>query len=100
MFKRVQTVMEAPSWRLQLLISSVVIACGFVWLNTWNVLPCDDCMIRRGRPFAFRITEGFATEPQTLWAGLAVDIAIVITAIFLLFTLLRFVSKRPASRRA
>ena len=84
----------------QLLIAFIVIAGGFVWLNSWNVLECDDCMIPRGRPFAYRITEGFATPPRVLWGGAVADAAIFGTATFLLFMLLRFVVTKLVSGKA
>ncbi len=40
---------------------------------------CYDCFIKWGVPFPFRQSEGFATAPRFLWAGLMEDFALVIT---------------------
>jgi hypothetical protein len=88
------------AWVSQLVISFIVVGGAFVCLNSWNVLECDDCMIPRGRPFPYRITEGYATPPRVLWGGLAADVAMLGAATFLLVILLRFVATKLASGKA
>jgi hypothetical protein len=91
--------MEQRSWKLRLVISAAVAACGFVWLNTWNVWPCDDCMVHRGRPFAYKITEGFATPLHVLLRGLLADIAVFCTATFSMFIVLGYLVKAFVANR-
>jgi len=38
---------------------------------------CSDCMIPVGRPFAYKITSGFATPAHWLWRGAIADLSLV-----------------------
>lgn len=73
-----------------LLVALAVSGTAFIFLNTWNVLPCYDCMVLRGRPFPYKITEGFARAPRIVWAGLIADIIIFAATTFVIFMLLNF----------
>lgn len=55
---------------------------SFQW---WHAVNCYDCSLKYGFPFAFRQTEGYATGPRFLWAGLVGDlaIAVVVAAAFM-----------------
>jgi hypothetical protein len=71
--------------------SSIATAFFFVWLNTWHVYPCWDCMVKRGRPFAYRVTEGFATPGRYLWRGLLADCVVFLVGAAVLYWLSVFV---------
>jgi hypothetical protein len=66
----------------------------FIWLNTWHVWSCWDCMIERGRPFHYMITSSFATPGRYLWLGVLGDCVVVTLTAIGLYLLSLFVLKR------
>jgi hypothetical protein len=90
--------MKNGNSKLCLILSFGAVGIAFIWLNSWNVLPCWDCAVRRGRPFAYKITEGFVTAPRILWPGLLADLALFCIATLLTFVALRFLSKELTAR--
>jgi hypothetical protein len=70
---------------LKLSIATVLSFGAMQSFRWWGAVHCYDCSLKYGFPFNFRQTEGYATAPRFLWAGLAGDLAIalVVSAVFM-----------------
>ena len=86
--------------RTTLVLSFVASVLGFIWLNTWHVDACADCMIPRGRRFHYMITEGFATPGRYLWQGMLADCAVIAIATVCVDWLSLFLLGKTKAKRA
>jgi len=66
------------TYLLKLSIATVLSFGAMQSFQWWRAVDCNDCALKYGFPFAFRQTEGYATGPRFLWAGLAGDLAIAL----------------------
>ena len=62
----------------------VTAALVFVTINLRRDF-CDDCAMRVGRPFAYKITNGYAFPQRWLWAGIVADSLVVVSLAGLLY---------------
>ena len=77
-----------------LLISSLL----FLGINMLTPHRCDDCMIRVGRPFAYKITSnGWGTPGKFLWRGAIEDFLLVLIFSVLLFWVWDLLFRRRSS---
>jgi hypothetical protein len=77
---------KTGSWRFVLCL--VIAALVVIAINVRRDF-CDDCAMRVGRPFAYKITSGYASPERWLWSGIFADSIMLVCLAGLLFIIWR-----------